>query len=942
VSGSDSVADGAGALQIHLLGPVEAVRNGTPVRIPAGGPTIVLATLALSAGRPVTVATLAARVWGDRLPNHVRASLSSLVSRLRRALGPSAVVGTPVGYLLDVAPQDVDLLRFRRIVAQASGQPAQAYMMLVEALALWRAEPLAGLGSAEMARDEAPRLIEEWLAALEQRAELDLAAGRFGSLVPELTELVGRYPLRERLWLQLLTALDGSGRPAQALAAYEDLRVRLRDTLGTDPSPQLQAAHRHLLADAPEMPAIRDSGPRNAASPPRQLPAAGRFVGRRAELAELDRLLAENPPTSDRGLVIAVDGTAGIGKTALTLCWAHRVTDRFPGGQLHVNLHGYDPLAPSDPNTVLASFLRALGMPAATMPAELDERAALLRTVTTDRGLLIVADNARDTEQVRALMPSPGNALVVTSRSQLRGLTARDGAHRVTLDALCAPEATQLVATMIGARRAADQPDAVAELVELCGHLPLAVVVAAEYVARQPAVPVGQLIAPLRAEQLRLDALSTGADLDTDLRAVFSWSLRHLPVPAAQLFRLLGLPPRSGRISLPAVAALAGRPAAAVRTDLDRLVDAHLLEYLYPDRYDTHDLLRAYAAELGRDNDPPGYSTAALDRLVSWYLHTAGGAQQRMRLKLGDRPPPLLPGVEPAVFDSYEAAIDWFDTEFANLTAIVRYAITAGAVDDGVHILWSMRIFLGNRAHWAKWIRLCELALDIGTERSRARVRSSLGGAYFYQQRHAEALPHYRAGLAHIESQPDLPEYTELLSQIGTSLINLGRTDEAITILRRVLDNRWGSQTAALINLATAYGQLGRFEEALQCSVQAMEQHTARGETDNAMRAANNVAEAHLQLGHYAEAVRACEAPLRMARQIGNRASEAHALASLGTSLARSGRPQQGAGALRQALDSLDEIGAGDTELRRYARATLAELDIGAAAGRSDSEVDEV
>jgi transcriptional regulator with XRE-family HTH domain len=355
--------------------------------------------------------------------------------------------------------------------------------------------------------------------------------------------------------------------------------------------------------------------PRPALARPRELPpdTIG-FTGRSGSLAELDRLLGLAKPHPTAVVIAAVSGTAGVGKTALAVHWAHRMADAFPDGQLYADLRGYDPGQPVAPTDVLAAFLDSLG--GVDIPPGQAERASRLRTLLAERRMLILLDNAFDSEQVRDLIPgTPGSVVLVTSRDSLAGLVVRHGAHRVDLDPLPANEALALLRVSIGGRVHAE-PVAATALAEQCARLPLALRIAAQLAATRPTATLAELVTELADQHHRLDLLDTG-DPHSSVRTVFSWSYRHLPEPAARLFRLLG--PHPGRdIDLPAAAALAGTDLRVARQHVDMLARANLLQETGRNRYGMHDLLRAYAARLARDQDPPHTQPATLERLAGY------------------------------------------------------------------------------------------------------------------------------------------------------------------------------------------------------------------------------------------------------------------------------------------------------------------------------------
>jgi DNA-binding SARP family transcriptional activator len=646
------------AMEFGLLGPLTVGCGGAAVPVAAGKQRAVLAALLLDAGRVVPVDELCDVLWGAEPPESARASVQNYVRRLRQALGDAGrdrIRTQPGGYLITVSAGELDVTRFEALARSAGaavrrGAWDDSAGRARAALALWRGEPLADAGSAVLAGREAPRLAELRLQAQEACAEADLHLGRRAEAIAELRVLVGAHPLRERLPALLMLALYWDGRQGEALAAYRQARQALARELGSEPGTGLRELHQRMLAGDPALapdpaPAPRraaraalaaDAGSRaEAGSPPaaggpplvpRQLPGAvPHFTGRAAELAALTRALdtaGEQPGTVP---IAAIGGTAGVGKTALAVRWAHQVADRFPDGQLYVNLRGYDPGRPVAAPDALAGILGALGVTGPDVPAGAEERAARYRSLLAGRRVLVVLDNAREVEQVRLLLPgTPGCMVVVTSRDSLAGLVARYGASRLDLDLLPGPDAVGLLRVLIGARADAD-PGAAAVLAERCAHLPLALRVAAELTADRPEVSLAGLSAELAGLRQRLDRLDAGGDPRTAVRAVFSWSSRDLDPAAARLFALLGLFPGPD-LDRQAAAALAGTPAEAAARALSTLARAHLVRPAGPGRYGLHDLLRGYAAEQAARRETGQWRQAALTRLLDYYLHTAAAA----------------------------------------------------------------------------------------------------------------------------------------------------------------------------------------------------------------------------------------------------------------------------------------------------------------------------
>lgn len=569
--------------EIRLLGPWELRIDDRAVVVPGVRMRILLTSLALSADQPVDLDTLAGQLWPERAPLRPHRTLHTYVARLRKLLGPEAIRSKPCGgYRLTIATEAVDLHRFRDLErhARVSGSPGEELAALRSGLELWRGVPFADLYSTWLDRDVLPGLTDEWFAATSRRIELELATQPPERLVAELQALADRHPTRERGWLLLITALHRAGRRADALDGYRRARAILQEELGIEPGEQLARLQREILVD----------GTREGVPPPRQLPHdIPRFTGRGNELARLDGLLAD-PGSAQPPVVVAIGGAPGVGKTTLAVHWAHRMAHRHPDAQLYLNLRGYGSGQPLTPEAAAAKLLRALGVPSALIPSELDERFALLRGRLSMRAALIVLDNARDAEQVRPLLP--GNGLViVTSRSRLPGLSTQ----HVTLHPLSQQHSIELLTA-----GSADTV-AAAELAELCGRLPLALAIVAERAQR--AGSLAQVAAELASERSRLDALDAGEDQpNTSLRAALSWSYRALSPEPAALFRKLGRHP-ARVIEIRAAAALADLPVSRVRALLDQLVCAHLVERPRPDRYELHNLIRLYATELADEED---------------------------------------------------------------------------------------------------------------------------------------------------------------------------------------------------------------------------------------------------------------------------------------------------------------------------------------------------
>jgi DNA-binding SARP family transcriptional activator len=743
---------GEAGVEVRLLGEVGlAGDDGRVVPVAGVKQRTMLAMLALHIGRTVPVARLVDVGWGDRTPDTARRQAVNCVSALRQLLGP-AVVSVHSGYLLEGVP--VDLVRFEAAVTRAREaarhRTEDAIELLDRALALWRGPALGGTAGLPA---QAARLDDMRLDALEQRAELHLTVGRHAALVPELTGLINDHPHREGLVAALMLALYRSGRQAAALETYRRTVARLADELGIDPGPQLRQRHAAILRgdpalDQPAPPAARPaappaaplrpapSGPSGGARGPEphgtgpvdpeqvrpaHLPATSApFVGRAAVLRRLDALVpgADGPGTSTAA-ISAVAGAAGVGKTTLALHWAHRVADRFPDGQLFVDLRGFDPAGPPvDPSEALRLFLGALGVAADCVPADRQAQIGLYRSLLAGRRVLVVLDNARDADQVRPLLPgAPGCLTLVTSRDQLAGLVAGEGAHLVTLDLLPAPEARDLLARRLGRARVAAEPRATDEIVAACARLPLALAVVAARAAAHPGFPLDALARELQDSEDRLAPFDT-ADATVDIRAAFSCSYRAVTPAAARLFRLLGLHPGPD-FTVPAAASLAGAGRERVRPWLAELTRAHLVAEQVPGRFVLHDLLRAYAADLAERLDSGAERRAARLRLLDHHLHTAKAAGALLHpLRDPIAPAAPAPGVTPESLADRPRALAWCIAEHRVLLALIRLAAGHG-FDDHCWQLGQHARAVGGYRHAAA------LFQEIG-DRHAAAIRAQL------------------------------------------------------------------------------------------------------------------------------------------------------------------------------------------------------------------------
>jgi DNA-binding SARP family transcriptional activator len=649
--------DTTAVLRATVLGPVRAWCHDHELELGQSRQQALFAVLAMRANDLVSLGQLIDAIWDPDPPESARAAVYTYVAGLRRALEPGrerrapgrVLVSAGPGYVLRLEPGELDANIFERHLATArrlrdAGNLRRAASELEAAVTLCRGIPLAGI-SGPFAEAQRSRLKELRMSAAEDRAEVLLALGRQEETAAELAGLVRQHPLRERMRGLLMLALYRCGRQAEALEIFRSTRQLLAEELGIDPSPVLRQLHQQILTGEPallltaplgadntgdtSMASIRamKAGDQAPAQLPRDLPC---FTGRLAELDKL-RLLLTAAGASQMGTaapIVVISGTAGVGKTALAVHFARQGADRFPDGQLYANLRGFDPAASPVPSAeALSLFLTALDAAPDTIPGSEDARAALYRSLLNGKRLLVLLDNARDASHVRPLLPgSPGCLVIITSRCQLTGLIATEGAHPLVLNVLAEDEARDLLARRLGADRLDREPSAGYELATLCARLPLALAIVAARAAGRPGLALAELAAELRDRHRRLDALEAG-DPATDVRAVFSWSYEELSAPCARLFRLLGLHPGPD-ITPAAAASLAAIPASQARRLLGELARAHLLTEHVPGRFTFHDLLRAYAAEQARTRHSDTERRAATHRLLDHYLHTAGAASR--------------------------------------------------------------------------------------------------------------------------------------------------------------------------------------------------------------------------------------------------------------------------------------------------------------------------
>jgi tetratricopeptide (TPR) repeat protein len=652
--------------------------------------------------------------------------------------------------------------------------------------------------------------------------------------------------------------------------------------------------------------------------PPRQLPATvADFVGRSGELDILAEQLAKAMHGPSIVVITSIAGTAGVGKTALALSWGHQVSDQFSDGQLYVDLRGHGPSQPRYPGDALAQLLSTLGVPAERVPGDEDERAGLYRSLLAGKKMLVVLDNAASPDQVRPLLPgSPGCLVIVTSRSELPGLVAGNGARQIILDRLAPEEAVELLRLIVGRARVDAEPDAAAEIARRCALLPLALRVAAGRALASSHQPLTEIADQLA--QHRLDLLTTSDnDQSMNVRAVFSWSYQALPTGPARLFRLLGL--HTGpEINIPTAAALVEIPGPDAEELLEVLAGAHLLERTGESRYRFHDLLRDYAAEQAAADETEPEREAAVHRMLEMYLHTADAADRtltpnRLRAPI-DRP---QTSSDLPTFTTYEQALAWFDLEHANLTAAASLAAVSGQHDIAWKIPATMSVYCYIRKPWTDWITSHEVGLTAARHCQEpfgeAAMLTGLGAARYELRQYQQAVNHLQ--LAH-----KLWRDIELLwgeaitlNILGSAHRDLRQFEQAITCFQRALDiwpeiePTWG-KGVTLHNLGTTYRDLGQTTKAISWLHEAITVRRTMPDQYGEAWALHDLGTIHAKLHEFDKAVDCLDQALTIRHEIGDRHGEAQTRYELGKTMRATGNPETATAHLRQALAIFDDL----------------------------------
>ncbi|WP_062430491.1 AfsR/SARP family transcriptional regulator [Herbidospora daliensis] len=965
----------AGQLRFAVLGPVRAWRDDAELDLGTPLQRSILAMLLLREGRAVTPNELIDAVWGEEAPPRALGALRTYVSRLRTALEPDRSPRTPPqlltsvgkGYALRLPDGAFDLARFEKAAhacdsARKAGELDRAAETLREALAWWSGEPLAG-AVGPYAESQRERLLERRISAVETLMGLDLDLGRHAEIISELMVLTADHPLRERLRAQLMLAYYRCGRQAEALNVFTDTRNALIEELGIDPGTELTDLHRRVLAADPTLTFVQQQAsvrltPDEPAEPqpviempkPAQLPAAVTdFTGRKALV---NRLLNQLGAT-DGVPIAAICGIGGVGKTTLAVHVAHLLHDTFPDGQLYADLRGYG-REPTSPETALAAFLRALGIPVDVIPDGLADRAALFRSLLGDRRMLVLLDNARDADQVEHLLPgAPGCAALITSRGKLADLPA---AKLLDLDVMEPDEALALFSAVAGPERVAAERAAAMDVVAACGFLPLAVRIVAARLASRPSWTVASLVPRLADERRRLDELKIG---NLAVSATFALGYGQLDPRQARAFRLLSLP-NGTDISTPAAAAVLDLNAVETEDVLESMVDVSLLEAPAPGRYRFHDLLRLFARRQAEDGETAEARGQALHRLLGFYL---GSARAAHRLayegsKVADNLTVI--GTRGHTFGSADESVAWLAAEADDLFALLgQVAEERADVPAAADLLVAMEPLLEAGAFAREFDLRTRALIEAGDDPARLRARYVRGRMLFGVNRLSEADQEFRTSLEIAERTGDHALLGETYNALGVVTGRLGRHPEALdwfgraTKVYRELGNLAGEALVlsysardllllgraadavavseqglqifgeigsgpgvarARYHLGVVLSYVGRLNEAVVHHAECLEFFRASNQKVWEQRVCNRLATTLTKAERFQEAARHAEQALQVSREITHPYGEAQSLTALGKALRGLGSRTRSRDALEKALDLFIRLGSAEAD----------------------------
>lgn len=892
------------------------------MHVPAGSQQVVLACLLLRANQVVPIHELVEWLWEDEPPSDAWESAKAYVRRLRRTLEePDLIAALPDGFRLTVPDNAVDLLRFRRLLQEAETlRGAERLVQLDQALALWGDEPLASLPPSTAKSRTAHALVEEYGQAVEKRADAYLSLGRHAEVVTDLRAMAARYPARERVWSQLMVALYRSGKRVDALATYRRARAYLAEEFGITPGAELERTHHGVLTNT-----LDDSGNGTAHAKtatttlvhltPAQLPAdIGDFVGRASELATARASLTT--PSGAGAPVLVVSGMPGVGKSAFAVKLAHEIRNRFPDGQLFLDLHGYSEHTPLSPARMLSRILPALGLPSTQVPTDLEDLTNTYRSLVADRRILLVLDNAANAQQVHDLIPAaPESAVLITSRSQMPSLAALTGARLMPLAPLSARDSEQLVRTILAtAPKPADSD--IGQIIELCGYLPLAIRVAATAYLHS-ARPLSEFVSELEQHD-RLSALSIADNPRATVRAVFDLSYRTLSTGAARLFRLLSLVPGPDfcRSCAQHVADISPAQADLLLRELSA---ASLIHPGRPRHYRFHDLVRLYAHDRCVTEDDHGKLHAALSRLHSYYVTTADQAADALYptwIRLPRTHPTIVTSQDSPVVPN---AAKWMGDEAPNLIATIRYTAQYGPVDIAWYLSESLRPYVVTHGESRiEALGAFEIALraatSAGNRRAMAVMHSTFSSVYVRVRDIQRALPHIRAELSQYLELGFAEGETRARIGLGDALATQGYLQDAADQLAEALriaerNDFTALQLLALLNFSVLEEWRDQLDVAKKYVLSAFDliDATSSSSTKGAVHATLGMI--MIRRGEFTDAIEQHLIALDCYRQSGDQHYETEALRGLAQAYSKTGNTQAAIAHATKALAVAEELG---------------------------------
>jgi len=928
-------------LRFSVLGPVQAWRGPAELDLGARQSQLMLALLLVRAGQLVAVPDFVDLLWGEDPPSRAVNVIHRNIGFLRRVLEP----GLPAratghwldrradGYQLRVGPASLDLLDFRRLAGEARraeehGDTQVALALSVRALDLWRGRCAEGL--VPPATNTAFSAVDRERAALARdAADLALACHEAGPTLPALRSACERSPFDEALHARLMLLLAANGQRAEAIMTYRDLEQRLADELGVDPGTELRDTHDRILAEEPRpqitRPASHAQEPAETAKPAHIPSGTGLFSGRDRELAALSSLLLARERPDPGTMTILVEGLPGAGKTTLAIHWAHQVAHGFPDGALFVNLRGFDPHGSTvPPAQALAELLSALGIAHWEIPPDVESRAALYRSATAGRRILIILDNARDADQIRPLLPASKDCVVlVTSRNRLTGLVAREGAHRIHLDLPTLEEARVGLLSRLGlpaTGHAGDAADvdwaALDEIIATCGRLPLATAVVGARVATFPNLSLREAAEAIRADHHGLEAFSDDDPL-SDVRSVFSWSYQLLTPPAARLFRLLSLHPGPD-ISLDTAASLIAADRPTTNDLIGELTGTGLLTEHRHRRYLFHDLVRTYAMELTEELEPPNEHTAATDRLLAHLYRRAHRASQAFMPRVASAPPLPAPPWDHDPDADVTWAMTWFTAELDTLEKTIATWNT-----ETFHpweMVLALQPFYKRTGRFNAWATSAESALQAaitaGDIRGQAHMLRTHGGARNIAGQNETAQKLLARATALLDPATGGIDLAHVEISIAWLHYGKQRSDLVLEPSRRALDlfqaagDRRG-EGHALLNIAIAEYEAGELEPAIARLRHAIAVFIEVGDDNRRANCFHILAKVYSELGHDPEALHIWHEAARLHRHSGNMIELVRDGTGLGDGYLATGAIEPARSAWREALTLSDRLGLG-------------------------------